>query len=266
MAVSHKGAISFGLVHIPVALYTATQDNDIRFNQLCKSDNSRVRYKKICSGCGKEATSDEIIKGFEYEPGQYVVVTDEEFERIKTDKDRSLQILHFTDLSSIAPIYYDKTYHAVPEKGGEKAFALLREAMLQEGKVAIARTVMGTKETLLAILPTQEGLLAQTMFFADEIKEIPKTYERPEVNEAELSVAKQLIGAMDKPFEPEIYHDEYQQRLKELIADKIAGKEIVTPKTQKQDTVISLMDALQQSVEQAGDKPKGKKPRKKKTS
>ena len=250
MAVSHKGAISFGLVHIPVALYTATQDNDIRFNQLCKSDNSRVRYKKICSGCGKEATSDEIIKGFEYEPGQYVVVTDEEFERIKTDKDRSLQILHFTDLSSIAPIYYDKTYHAVPEKGGEKAFALLREAMLQEGKVAIARTVMGTKETLLAILPTQEGLLAQTMFFADEIKEIPK----------------QLIGAMDKPFEPEIYHDEYQQRLKELIADKIAGKEIVAPKTQKQDNVISLMDALQQSVEQAGDKPKGKKPRKKKTS
>lgn len=120
MAVSHKGAISFGLVHIPVALHTATQDNDIRFNQLCKSDHSRVRYKKVCSGCGKEATEDEIVKGFAYEKDQYVVVTDEEFERIKTEKDRSLQIIHFTDLSTIDPVYYEKSYHVVPEAGGRE--------------------------------------------------------------------------------------------------------------------------------------------------
>lgn len=150
MAVSHKGAISFGLVHIPVALHTATQDNDIRFNQLCKSDHSRVRYKKVCSGCGKEATEDEIVKGFAYEKDQYVVVTDEEFERIKTEKDRSLQIIHFTDLSTIDPVYYEKSYHVVPEAGGEKAFSLLWRAMKEENKVAIAKTVMGVSETLLA--------------------------------------------------------------------------------------------------------------------
>ena len=251
MAVSHRGAISFGLVHIPVALYTATQDNDVRFNQLCKSDHSRVRYKKVCSGCGKEVAEGDIVKGFEYEKDKYVVVTNEEFERIKTDKDKSLQIL----LSSIRPIYFDKTYHVVPEAGGEKAFALLREAMRQENKVAIAKTVLGTKETLLAILPTDTGLLIETLFFADEIKQLPKDYDRPAVDEQELAVAKQLIGALDKPFHPEDYQDEYQERLKALIADKIAGKEIVAPASETQVNVINLMEALKQSVAQAGKRP-----------
>lgn len=259
MAVSHKGAISFGLVHIPVALHTATQDNDIHFNQLCKSDHSRVRYKKTCASCGKEVTTADIVKGFEYEKDKYVVVTDDEFEKIKTDKDKALQIIHFTDLSSIQPIYYDKTYHVIPEPGGEKAFALLRTAMLEENKVAIARTVMGTKETMLAILATQDGMQIETMFFADEIKDIPKNYDRPEANPAELKMAKQLIATLDKPYEPEQYKDEYQQRLKQLIADKIAGKEIVTPAAEAQGNVIDLMEALQKSIDQAGTKPRRRK-------
>ena len=245
MAVSHRGAISFGLVHIPVALYTATQDNDVRFNQLCKTDNSRVKYKKVCAGCGKEATTDEIIKGFEYEKDKYVVVTDEEFERIKTEKDKSLQILIFTDISAIPPIYYEKTYHIIPEAGGEKAFALLRQAMKEENKVAVAKTVLGTKETLLAIMPTEDGMLIQTMFFDNEIKDLPKDYARPDVNPDELTIAKQLISTMTKPFQSEQYHDEYQERLRGLISDKIAGKEIVSA-TQEGDAtnIISLMDAI----------------------
>lgn len=249
MAVSHKGAISFGLVHIPVALYTATQDNDIRFNQLCKSDHSRVRYKKVCASCGKEVTTADIVKGFEYDTDQYVIVTDEDFEKIKTEKDKSLQILHFTDLQNIRPIYYDKTYHVVPETGGEKAFALLREAMRQENKVAIAKTVMGTKETMLAILPTEDGMLIETMFFADEIKDIPKDYARPEVNEAELKMAKQLVASMDTPYDPEAHKDEYQQRLRELIENKIAGKEIVAAKSESSGNVIDLMEALKASID-----------------
>lgn len=120
MAVSHKGAISFRLVHIPIALYTATQDNDIRFNQLCKEDHSRIRYKKTCASCGKEITSADIVKGFEYADGQYVIVEDDDFEKIKTPKDKTISILHFTDLQSIPPIFYDKTYHVVPEKAGRK--------------------------------------------------------------------------------------------------------------------------------------------------
>ena len=122
MAATHKGAISFGLVHIPIALHTATQDNDIRFNQLCKEDGSRVKYKKVCANCGKEVTNADIVKGFEYEDGKYVTMTDADFEKAKTAKDRTVQILHFAELSDIPPIYFDKTYHAVPETGGDKAY------------------------------------------------------------------------------------------------------------------------------------------------
>lgn len=263
MAVSHKGAISFGLVHIPVALYTATQENDIRFNQLCKEDNSRVRYKKVCASCGKEVTSADIVKGFEFAPNQFIVVTDDEFERIKTEKDRSLQIMQFCDLTDIRPVYWDKAYHVVPETGGEKAFALLREAMRREKKVAVAKTVMGTKETLLSILPTEEGMLIVTMFFADEVKDLPKDYARPEVSEAELKMASQLIGALNRPFDPTQYHDEYQERLRALIADKVAGKEIVASAGEKSSNVIDLMDALKKSIEDQEPTPKKTRSRKK---
>lgn len=257
MAVSHKGSISFGLVNIPVSLYTATQDNDIHFNQLCKDDLSRVRYKKVCASCGKEVGSGDIVKGFEYDKGKFVVVSDEDFEKIKSEKDRTIQILHFTDLTSIRPIYYDKTYHAVPNAGGEKAFELLRSVMLDEKKIAVGKTVMGQKETLLAIIPTKDGILIETMFFADEIKELPKEYAKPEVGEQERTMAKVLISAMVKDFEPELYHDEYQQRLRDLIASKISGKEVVAAKDEDQGKVIDLMEALKASIGQVKDEKPG---------
>lgn len=263
MAVSHKGAISFGLVHIPVALHTATQDNDISFRQLCP-DGSRVKYKRVCASCGKEIEYKDIIRGFEYEEDKYVTVSDEELEKIKTEKDKTIQIIHFTDLANIRPIYYDKTYHAVPETGGEKALELLRQAMLQENKVAIAKTVMSNSETVLCILPTSDGILVEKMFYQDEIKELPKEFAHPEVSEAELTMAKTLIASLERPFEPSAYKDEYQERLRKLIADKIAGKEIVVPPTEKQDNVIDLMDALKASIEQAkpAEKPKRGRPKK----
>lgn len=265
MAATHKGAISFGLVHIPVALHTATQDNDIHFNQLCKEDNSRVRYKKICAGCGKEVKSGEdIIKGFEYDKDKYVIITDDDLEKIKTEKDKSIQILHFDDLKNIRPIYYDKTYHVIPEAGGEKAFELLRNAMIQEGKVAIGKTVMGNSETLLCIIPTEQGMLIEKMYYIDEIKDIPKSYTKPEVSEQELNMAKTLIESMVKEFQPELYHDEYQVRLKALIQDKIQGKEIVAAKSENEGNVINLMEALKQSIEQTIPAPKKRAPRKKK--
>ncbi|MEZ4357383.1 MAG: Ku protein [Eubacteriales bacterium] len=262
MAATYKGAITFGLVHIPISLYTATQDNEIHFNQLCKEDLSRVRYKKVCASCGKEITSKDIVKGFEYDKDKYVIVTDEDFEKIKTEKDKSIKILHFTDVSSIRPIYYDKTYHAIGEAGGEKAFELLRRAMLEENKVGIGKTVMGNKETLLCIIPTEEGILVETMFFADEIKEIPKSMPDTNISDEEVKMAKELIKTIDKPFEPEVYKDEYQSRLRELIQAKIAGKEISVPKPKKQDNVINLMDALKASIEQNKSPKKAAKPRK----
>lgn len=249
MAISHRGAISFGLVHIPIGLYTATQDNDIHFKQLCQ-DMSRVRYKKVCASCGKEIKNNDILKGFEYEKDKYVIVTEDDFEKIKTEKDRTVQIIHFTDLSSVRPIYFEKSYHVIPEKGGEKAFELLRRAMEEEGKVAIGKTVMGNKETLLCILPTAEGLLIETLFFDDEIREPPRELTRPTVKEDELSMAKTLIGAMDQPFAPQQYQDEYQERLKEMIAAKIAGQEVAAAAPEETANVIDLMEALKASLEQ----------------
>lgn len=263
MAAAHKGAISFGLVHIPVALHTANQDNDIHFNQLCREDGSRIRYKRVCSHCGKEVAGKDIVKGFEFAPDQYITMTDEDFEKAKTPKDKTIQILHFSDLSSIRPIYYDKTYHAVPEAGGDKAYELLRRAMLDEQKVAIAKTVMGQSEKLLCLIPTEKGLLIETLFFADEVKEMPKEPSHPDLAEAELTMAKTLVNSMVAEFEPEKYHDEYQARLRQIIENKIAGKEIVQAPAEKPDNVINIMEALQASLKQVegGDKAAQKKKR-----
>jgi DNA end-binding protein Ku len=259
-----KTAISFGLVHIPVSLHTATTDADIRFNQLHRETNERIRYKKTCNNCGDEVTAEDIVKGFEYEKGKYVIVTDEDFENIKTEKDRTIQILHFTELNLIDPVFYEKTYHTIPELGGEKAFELLRRAMLDENKIAIAKTVIGTKETLLALIPRDEGIMAETMFYEDEIKDLPKTYSKQPVGDAELTMAKTLISSMIRPFDPSIYRDEYQARLKELISQKIAGKEIVSPASEPQMNVIDLMEALKKSVEDASAADSPKKARAKK--
>lgn len=239
-----------GLVAIPVSLYTATQDNDIHFNQLHKKDKQRIRYKKTCAHCGKEIGKNDIVRGYQYDREHYVVITDEDLEKIKTEKDKAIQILHFAELHEISPVYYEKTYQAVPETGGEKAFEVLRAALMSEQKIAIGKTVMGTKETLLAIIPREEGLLISTMFYEDEIKDIPKTYKKPEISEAELSMAKTLINTMDTPFNPEEYKDEYQEKLRELIEAKIAGQEIVTAKPEEPTNIINLMDALKASIEQ----------------
>jgi len=156
-----------------------------------------------------------------------------------------------SDLPNIRPIYFDKTYHAIPEQGGDKAFELLRRAMKDENKIAVAKTVMGTKEKLLALIPTDNGILIETLLFADEVKDAPKEVSHPEISEAELQMAKTLIGAMVKNFEPEQYKDEYREKLWEIINGKIQGKEVVAP----QETVVSvidLMEALKQSLSQAG--------------
>ncbi|MGI6039509.1 MAG: Ku protein [Eubacteriales bacterium] len=248
---SRKSVISFGMVAIPISMYTATQDNDIHFNQLHKDDHSRIRYKKTCSHCGKEITSSDIVKGFEYDKDKYIVITDEEIEKIKTEKEKSIQILHFAELDQISPVYYEKTYQVFPAAGGEKAFELLRLALLEEQKIAIGKTVLGTKDTLMAIIPREDGVLISTMFYEDEVKELQKQYTQAKVSEDELKMAKLLINSMDTPFDPKQYRDEYQEKLRELIEKKISGQEIVTPEPESTGKVIDLMEALKASVEKA---------------
>ncbi len=254
--ISRKSVITFGMVAIPIAMYTATQDNDIHFNQLHKEDNSRVRYKKTCAHCGKEIKTEDIVKGFEYDEDKYVVVTDEEIEKIKTEKEKSIQILHFAQLNQISPVYYDKTYQVSPQPGGEKAFELLRAALMAEQKVAIGKAVMGTKDTLMAIIPREDGVLISTMFYADDIKELQKQYTKPDVSEQELNMAKALINSMNTPFDPAQYKDEYQEKLRALIESKISGKEVVAAQSEGPGKIIDLMEALKASVEKA-QKEKG---------
>lgn len=249
--VARKSVITFGMVAIPIAMYTATQDNDIHFNQLHKEDNSRIRYKKSCVHCGKEIMTGDIVKGFEYDKDKYVVITDDEIEKIKTEKEKSIQILHFAQLNQISPVYYDKTYQAAPEAGGEKAFELLRSALMAEQKIAIGKTVMGTKDTLMAIIPREDGVLISTMFYGDEVRELQKPYAKPEVSEPELNMAKILINSMDTQFDPAKYKDEYQTKLRALIETKISGKEIVAAEPESTGKVIDLMEALKASVEKA---------------
>lgn len=248
MAVANKTTIAFSLVSVPISMYTATQDSDISFNQLHEADGQRVRYKKVCGHCGQEVKSEDIVKGYEYAENQYITVTEDDLEKIKTEKDKSIQILHFANINQISPTYFDKSYYAVPEVGGEKAFELLRSALMEEQKIAIGKTVMRDKENLIAIIPREDGMLIQTMLFQDDIKELPKTYNKPEISQEELNMTKTLINSMNTPFNAENYKDEYQEKLKDLIETKIQGKEIVDQK-EDNNKIIDLMEALKQSVE-----------------
>lgn len=248
MGVSHKGAISLGLLYIPVGLYTTTRDNDVKFNQLCKDTKERVKYKKYCPSCNKEVKSDDIIKGYEYENDRYVIMAEEELEKIKTKKDKTIHIIQFVNLAEIDSIYYERNYYAIPETGAEKAFELLRTVMLTEKRVALAKTVIGTKENLIVLYPTEEGIIAKTLFYQDEIVTVPKQITHTELSEAEINMAKALIGSMTGPFDASIYKDEYQERLRDAILQKIHGEEIVAADTSAPNNVIDLMEALQRTL------------------
>lgn len=249
MAVAHKGSISMALVLIPVGLYKTTVDNDIHFNQLDKESKARIKYKKYCSHCNKEVGPDDIIKGYEYEKDKYVVMTDDDLEKIKTKKDKTIHILQFCKISEINSIYYEKDYYAIPESGAEKAYELLRQALLSQKKVAIAKTVMGTNEKLIVLYPTKEGIIVKTLYYYDEIATIPKQLPKVSLDKEELDMAKMLIDKMTKLFVPEDFKDEYQARLRDAIMEKIQGKEIVTVDTSEPGNVIDLMEALQKSLE-----------------
>lgn len=248
MAVAHKSAISVGLIYIPVGLYKSTRDTGVSFNQLCKDTHERIRYKKYCPSCNKEVANTDIIKGYEFEKDRYVTISEDELEKIKTKKDKTIHILHFSKMSDIDQIYFEKNYYVLPEVGGEKAFELFRQALLSQKKVAVAKTVIGTHEELLVLYPTKESIIAKILFYQEEIQVMP-TAPKVQVDEQEIEMAKMLIDSMTKQFEPSAYYDEYQQRLRAAIEQKIEGKEILNVDNTKPANVIDLMDALKKTVE-----------------
>ena len=248
MAYSYKGAITFGLVYIPITLELSVKEHDIGFNMLEKKTKSRVKYKKTCVDCNnKEISNEDIVKGYQYEKGKYVIFTDEDFEKIKTPKDKNITIEIFVNLDEIDPIYFDKAYYVKPI-GADKAFYVLLKAMESEKKAGIAKTVLGTKETLILLRVRDGKMLINTLYFASEIKKAPEL-ENTKVAKKELDLAKTLIDQMSGKFEPGKYKDEYYVKLKKAIKRKISGNEIVRAKEEKEPArVINIMEALQKSL------------------
>ena len=248
MAYSYKGAIAFGLVYIPVTLSLSVKEHSIGFNMLEKKTKSRVKYKKTCVDCNnKEIKNSDIVKGYQYEKDKYVIFTDADFEKIKSQKDKNITIEKFVDIDEVDPIYFDKAYYVKPS-GADKAFNVLLKAMESEKKAGIAKTVLGTKETLILIRAKNGSMLINTLYFHSEIQKAPAV-ETGKIAKKELDLAKNLINQMSGKFEPEKYKDEYYEKLKKAIKRKINGNEIVETKDEgKPVKIINLMDALQKSL------------------
>lgn len=249
MAYSYKGAITFGLVYIPITLELSVKEHDIGFNMLEKKTKSRVKYKKTCVDCNnKEIKNEDIVKGYQYEKDKYVIFTNEDFEKIKTPKDKNITIESFVNLNEIDPIYFDKAYYVKPI-GADKAYQVLLKAMEMENKAGIAKTVLGTKETLVLLRARGGKMLVNTLYFYSEIKKSPEI-EKGKIAKKELDLAKSLINQMSGKFEPEKYKDEYYIKLKKAIKRKIAGNEIVETKEDKEPVkIINIMEALQKSLD-----------------
>jgi DNA end-binding protein Ku len=253
-----KGSISFGLVNIPIALYPATRREEFKFRLLRKSDLSPVNYKRVAEKDGKEVPWDQIVKGYEYEKGKYVVLKDEDFERVDLEATQTVDIQDFVDVDEIDPMYFYKPYYLEPQKGGDKAYALLRDALKDSKKVGIAKVVIKTRQYLAGVKPEDGALVLELMHFADELADTGKLHlpKKVEVGKREMNMAKSLIDSMSAKWNPEKYHDDYREALMEVIEEKVeaGGKEIEEkPKTAPKPTkVIDLVSVLQKSLEQTG--------------
>ncbi|SFB44352.1 DNA end-binding protein Ku [Cohnella sp. OV330] len=250
-----KGAVSFGLVNVPVKMFTATQDNDLQMRMLHKELNVPIQYHRTCPKCEEEVKWSDIVKGYEYEPGHFVTFDKDELEEIASETSREIRILDFVDLEEIDPIYYQKTYYLAPESNGTHAYNLLVQALLDTRKIGIANVSIRSRSSLAAIRIVDGVLSMSTMFYAEEIrskKEIPNLPEETKADERELQMARMLIDQLSAPFEPEKYEDVYKERLMDAIEDKVKGKEVKFAPEEKKTNVIDLMEALKASLKQAG--------------
>jgi DNA end-binding protein Ku len=262
-----SGAISFGLVNIPVKLYSAVSRKTVRFHQLDREDNQRIQQKRVNPRTGEEVPYENLVKGYELSPERYVIITPEELDGLEPQKTRTIDIEDFVDLSEIDPIYYDHPYYLVPDKGAGKAYKLLLDAMRDSGKVAIARVVIRSKENLVAIRPLDGVLTMETMLFADEViprdglEDIPADAEA-KTSARELEMATQLIDSLTAEFEPGKYRDEYRERVLDMIERKADGQDVVVEApAEEPQKVPDLMAALEASI--AGSKRQGGEPKKK---
>ncbi|WP_199624444.1 non-homologous end joining protein Ku [Paenibacillus alkalitolerans] len=252
-----KGAISFGLVNIPVKMYAATEDKDISMRMLHRDCGTPISYSRRCPNCEMPVENEAIVKGFEYEKGRFVRFEKDELDALAADASREIKILDFVDLEEIDPIYFQKTYYLGPGDTGANAYGLLQQALKDTGKIGIARVTIRNKSSLAAIRIVGNCISMETIFYPDEIRpaaQVPNLQTTMNVSDKELTMAKMLIEQLSVPFEPEKYHDEYREQVMELIEKKIAGEEIEIAPEPRRTNVIDLMAALQASLEAAKDK------------
>ena len=247
-----KGSISFGLVYIPIAVYPATKEEKLSFRQLRATDLSPIKYKKVAEADSKEVSADQIVKGFEYERGQYVVLKEEDFAKVKIESTHSIDITDFVDLGQVDPKFFYKPYFLEPQKGGEKAYALLHRALTGTGKIGIAKVVISNREHLASVKPDGLFLILELMHFASEILSPEELKSGPvsAITEKELKMAQSLIESMSEPWEPEKYRDEYRTAVMEMIEQKAQHKEVAGKPTPavRATNVVDLVKVLQESL------------------
>jgi DNA end-binding protein Ku len=265
------GAISFGLVNVPVKLYSAVQRKTVRFNQLDSEGNVRIQQKRVNPVSGEEVPYERLVKGYEIAPGSYVVVEPEELEALEPRRTKTIDILDFVDLVDIDPIFYDHPYYLAPGPGGSKPYKLLLEAMRETGKVAIGTVVIRQKQAIVALRPAGEVLQMATLIYADEIVPTDRLDDLPdeqvEIGGRELAIAKQLVESLAAEWDPARYKDEYREKVLQLIESKAAGEEIaVQPEAEEAAPVPDLMSALKASLEAVQGDEKKKPARKRATA
>jgi DNA end-binding protein Ku len=260
-----KGAITFGLVTIPVSLFPATRREELRFRQLRSTDLSPVNYKRVAEADGKEVPWDQIVKGYEYEKGKFVVLKDEDFARVDVEATQTVDIMNFVSIDEVDPLLFYKPYYLEVSKGGDKAYVLLRDALLDAGKIAIAKVVIRTRQHLAAVKPQKKGLMLELMHFPKELIDVGEFNQPVEktVGKSEMQMASQLIESMTTPWQPEQYNDDYHEALEKLIEEKIEDPAKTTQaptRKRKATNVIDLVSVLQESLRQTKGKPaNGKK-------
>ena len=264
-----KGSISFGLVNIPIALYPATRREELKFRLLRAKDLSPVNYKRVAEKDGREVPWDEIVKGYEYEKGKFVVLNDKDFQRVDLEATQTVDIQDFVDIDEIDPMYFYKPYYLEPQKGGDKAYVLLREALADGKKVGIAKVVIKTRQYLAGVKALKHALVLELMHFAEELLDAEKLNvpKKLEIGKREKDMAEALVKSMSSKWDPEKYHDDYREALMEVIEEKVesGGKEIEEkPKEKKPSTkVIDLVAVLKESLEKShGAKKKKSAPKK----
>ncbi|MDX2081658.1 MAG: Ku protein [Terrimicrobiaceae bacterium] len=269
-----KGAISFGLVNIPIGLFPAVRREELKFHLLRKSDLSPVNYRRVATADGKEVPWEEIVKGYEYEKEKYVVLKDEDFARVDVEATQTVDIQHFVRLEEVSPLLFYKPYYMEAAKGGDRAYVLLRDALRESGKIAIAKVVIRTRQHLAAVKPQDGGLILELMHFPDELLDASefKTPDARAPAKQELAMALQLIESMSEPWQPDHYRDDYREAVQKMIEEKIeaGGREIPSTKGRPAPgKVIDLVSALQRSIEETSTrkpKPSKKRPTRRKAA